>query len=73
VDDRGVTYDNACSRQLGLEMNFVVGAIVVLILGVLAAVFRVNLWTLTPWSTRMPSRLDDSITTLSNADEKDKK
>ncbi len=30
------------------------------------AVFRINLWTLTPWSTKIPSKLDDEIITIRN-------
>src|SRR5438093_4189516 len=54
------------------NVKLLVGALLSLALafGVLCAIFRVNLWTLTYWSTRLPSRSDDSITTLGKINDK---
>ena len=51
-------------------MKIAFGALLVLVVVVLGARFRVNLWTLTPWSFKPPSRLDDSIEPLKELDTK---
>jgi len=48
------------------------GALVLLVIVALCAIFRVNLWTLTPWSPKPPSQFDDAIEPLKKLDTKNR-
>jgi len=54
-------------------MKFIIIGVAAILAVVVCALFRVNLWSLTPWSFRPPSRLDDDIEPIKNLDARDQK